>query len=146
MATIAPTGEDAILRADVEAPSTPLPRLADDALVDTYDLEETAKWIIERRFKIVGLQFPDDLLPHSIPVLHALRRRLARSLTNGANGAGKVKEEQDVELYIMADTTYGSCCVDEVAAQHVTADAVVHYGNACMSSWVEGSNGERSPG
>jgi diphthamide biosynthesis protein 2 len=26
-----------------------------------------------------------------------------------------------------------SCCVDEVAAQHVDADAVVHYGRACMS-------------
>jgi hypothetical protein len=26
-----------------------------------------------------------------------------------------------------------SCCVDEVAAQHVNADAMVHYGHACMS-------------
>ncbi|TFK35796.1 putative diphthamide synthesis protein-domain-containing protein [Crucibulum laeve] len=26
-----------------------------------------------------------------------------------------------------------SCCVDEVAAQHVDADAMVHYGHACMS-------------
>ncbi|EED77850.1 predicted protein, partial [Postia placenta Mad-698-R] len=26
-----------------------------------------------------------------------------------------------------------SCCVDEVAAQHVDADAIVHYGHACMS-------------
>lgn len=26
-----------------------------------------------------------------------------------------------------------SCCVDEVAAQHVNADALVHYGHACMT-------------
>lgn len=26
-----------------------------------------------------------------------------------------------------------SCCVDEVAAQHVNADLVVHYGHACLS-------------
>jgi len=26
-----------------------------------------------------------------------------------------------------------SCCVDEVSAQHVDADVVVHYGHACMS-------------
>lgn len=26
-----------------------------------------------------------------------------------------------------------SCCVDEVAAQHVDADAIVHFGHACMS-------------
>ena len=27
----------------------------------------------------------------------------------------------------------GSCCVDEVAAKHVNADAVIHYGPACLS-------------
>lgn len=27
----------------------------------------------------------------------------------------------------------GSCCVDEVAAEHVGAEAVVHYGPACLS-------------
>lgn len=54
---------------------------------------------------------------------------------------------------MLADTTYGrwgrlaalmevqrlilrlafSCCVDEVAAQHVDADFVVHYGHTCLS-------------
>jgi diphthamide biosynthesis protein 2 len=29
-----------------------------------------------------------------------------------------------------------SCCVDEVAAQHVEADSTVHYGHACMSQYV----------
>ena len=29
-----------------------------------------------------------------------------------------------------------SCCVDEVAAQHVDADVMVHYGYACMSQCV----------
>lgn len=32
-----------------------------------------------------------------------------------------------------------SCCVDEVAAQHVDADALVHYGHACMSQCVSGA-------
>ena len=26
-----------------------------------------------------------------------------------------------------------SCCVDEVAAEHVGADCIVHYGSACLS-------------
>lgn len=26
-----------------------------------------------------------------------------------------------------------SCCVDEVAAEHVGADCIVHYGRACLS-------------
>ena len=37
------------------------------------------------------------------------------------------------KLYILADTSYGTCCVDEVAAEHVDADVVVHYGRACLS-------------
>lgn len=29
-----------------------------------------------------------------------------------------------------------SCCVDEVAAEHINADVVVHYGRACLSPYV----------
>ena len=36
--------------------------------------------------------------------------------------------------YVLGDTSYGKCCVDEVASQHVLADAMVHYGPACLSA------------
>lgn len=36
--------------------------------------------------------------------------------------------------YVLADTSYGKCCVDEVASQHVSADALIHYGPACLSA------------
>lgn len=130
MATIAPSGEEAIRRDEVCV--EPAPPIADTAsLVDIYDVKETTAWILEHQHRIVGLQFPDELLPHSIPVLQALRRALASEVVGAS---GKSRAAAEVELYIMADTTYGSCCVDEVAAQHVSADAVVHYGNACLSS------------
>lgn len=48
----------------------------------------------------------------------------------------KVEERTAIErprFYILGDTSYGSCCVDEVAAEHVQADVVVHYGRACLS-------------
>lgn len=28
---------------------------------------------------------------------------------------------------------YASCCVDVVAAQHINADAIIHFGDSCMS-------------
>lgn len=28
---------------------------------------------------------------------------------------------------------YSSCCVDEIAAEHVAADAIIHFGHACLS-------------
>lgn len=36
----------------------------------------------------------------------------------------------------MGDTSYGSCCVDEVAAEHVHSDAIIHFGHACLSKAV----------
>ncbi|GEQ66786.1 hypothetical protein JCM33374_g449 [Metschnikowia sp. JCM 33374] len=36
-------------------------------------------------------------------------------------------------LWILADTSYSACCIDEVAAQHVNADLVVHFGDACLN-------------
>lgn len=29
-----------------------------------------------------------------------------------------------------------SCCVDEVAAEHVQADCIIHFGPACLAQWV----------
>ncbi|ORY29585.1 diphthamide biosynthesis protein [Neocallimastix californiae] len=31
------------------------------------------------------------------------------------------------------DTSYGSCCVDEVAAEHVNSNLIIHYGHSCLS-------------
>jgi diphthamide biosynthesis protein 2 len=45
----------------------------------------------------------------------------------------KQRLKQQRRLYILADTSYSSCCVDEIAAEHADADAVVHYGRACLS-------------
>lgn len=46
--------------------------------------------------------------------------------------AGRGRQQQE-RIYILADTSYSACCVDEIAAEHVDADVVVHYGRACLS-------------
>ena len=69
----------------------------------------------------VALQFPDEALIDAVPVYHALNHALA-ALT-----------KTPPTLYILADTSYGSCCVDQVTASHVQAEAVVHYGHTCLS-------------
>lgn len=40
---------------------------------------------------------------------------------------------QKQRLWILADTSYSSCCVDEVAAEHVHSDLVIHFGDACLN-------------
>ena len=37
------------------------------------------------------------------------------------------------EVFVLGDTSYGQCCVDEVAAQHLNADAVIHFGHTCLT-------------
>jgi diphthamide biosynthesis protein 2 len=75
-------------------------------------------------------QFPDDLLKHSTRVVAVLRKRLQSLRESDITGSG---EETDIGLFVMADTAYGSCCVDEVGASHINADCVIHYGHTCFS-------------
>ena len=46
--------------------------------------------------------------------------------------AKELSNNDNLRIYILGDTSYGSCCVDEVGAQHSDADFIVHYGNACL--------------
>ncbi|KAK1318820.1 hypothetical protein QJS10_CPB04g01889 [Acorus calamus] len=97
-----------------------------------YEIATTVDYILNRGFTRIALQFPDELLKDSRRVVRALKDELRSRLrppseTARSDGLGGVR------LFVMADTAYGSCCVDEVGASHVAADCVVHYGHACMS-------------
>ncbi|KAM0714107.1 hypothetical protein Q7P37_011071 [Cladosporium fusiforme] len=50
-----------------------------------------------------------------------------------AGHASKAQEDEEEHITILADTSYGACCVDEVAAEHCAAEVVVHYGRSCLS-------------
>lgn len=39
----------------------------------------------------------------------------------------------EVRLFVLADNTFGSCCPDEITAQHYMTECIVHFGDACMS-------------
>ncbi|KAL6662146.1 hypothetical protein ACP70R_000005 [Stipagrostis hirtigluma subsp. patula] len=90
----------------------------DDDIDSMYEVHRTAAFLRERAYTRVALQFPDEMLKDAAAVARALRREL------GGGGA---------RLFVMADTAYNSCCVDEVGASHIDAQCVVHYGHACMS-------------
>ncbi|XP_028791515.1 2-(3-amino-3-carboxypropyl)histidine synthase subunit 2 [Neltuma alba] len=96
----------------------------------SYDISATADFIHSRNFTRVALQFPDDLLKDSTKVVAALSQRLQSLREVDVTGTVNMTE---VALYVMADTAYGSCCVDEVAALHINADCVIHYGQTCFS-------------
>ncbi|KAM9417189.1 2-(3-amino-3-carboxypropyl)histidine synthase subunit 2-like [Salvelinus alpinus] len=84
-------------------------------LDEHYQIKATCHFINDHQFKKVALQFPDEVLVDSIAI------------------AAEIEKGTKAKLFILGDTSYGSCCVDEVAAEHVGADCIVHYGRACLS-------------
>lgn len=62
--------------------------------------------------------------------MHALRTKLGSLRSSDDEQSG---DNKDIGLFVMADTTYGSCCVDEVGASRISADCVIHYGHTCLS-------------
>ena len=129
-------------------------RLSEEQLHITYEIQRTIAEIRRERYTRVALQFPDVMLPDAPRVFEALSKGLnpALSFSNlqssqiddslqqanaGENLSTTAEKLPAVRLYILADTSYGACCVDEVAAEHISADAVVHYGRACLSPTVK---------
>eukprot|EP00898_Chlorokybus_atmophyticus_P001499 jgi/Chlat1/234/Chrsp1S03135 len=103
--------------------------LAAKQLAEVYEVRQTARFIVANNFSRVALQFPDELLKDATAVTAALKAECSQ-----------LRESQGVDaappapkLFVLADTTFGSCCVDEVAASHLSADCVVHYGHTCLS-------------
>ncbi|CAJ0957731.1 unnamed protein product, partial [Mesorhabditis belari] len=81
-----------------------------------FEVDSTVSWIKENNYQRVALQFPDAFLHY-------------------ASGVSRIIEDRSsAKTFILADTSYRSCCVDEIAAAHASCDSIVHYGDACLSS------------
>ncbi|XP_072306664.1 2-(3-amino-3-carboxypropyl)histidine synthase subunit 2 [Eucyclogobius newberryi] len=86
-----------------------------DKLEELYQISQTCDFITKHHFEKIALQFPNNLLVDSVAV------------------SAEIERNTKAKVYILGDTSYGSCCVDEVAAEHVGADSIVHYGSSCLS-------------
>ncbi|CAN0324231.1 unnamed protein product, partial [Ectocarpus sp. 4 AP-2014] len=112
-----------------------------------FQIPRTTAFIADGNFRRVALQFPDALLREAPEVLWTLQARLRKLAAGGVRPVSKEAREEDGEgkgsskvattapplIFVTGDTSYGSCCVDEVSAQHLKADAIIHYGRACLS-------------
>lgn len=103
-----------------------------DRISEFYALDKLVSYFQEHNdLRSVTLQFPDALIKDSSLVSKILQKRMPEFVV------GLDKEENSSNqkrFWILADTAYSSCCVDEVAAEHVSADSVVHFGDACLNA------------
>ncbi|XP_013773032.1 2-(3-amino-3-carboxypropyl)histidine synthase subunit 2-like [Limulus polyphemus] len=91
-------------------------KLSSEDLEEEYELKKCVHWIKENGYTKIALQFPDEMLINCTAVCMAIQK------------------EVNCQVFVLADTSYGSCCVDEIAAEHVSADAIIHFGRSCLSS------------
>lgn len=110
--------------------TTTLGARSDNDLRDVYEVERIAREIREEGRKKIALQFPDHMLGDAPRVVELLQAELAN--TRKVQEAEAVPQQRE-KIWILADTSYSACCVDEIAAEHVDADVVVHYGRSCLS-------------
>lgn len=142
--------------ADVADSEQQLSQRSDDDLREIYEVARTVREVLDtaatstaqdkKRRPTVALQFPDSMLrdaPRVVRLLQdefaALGRRpveetmLPNQKEETSENAPTAETLETERIYILADTSYSSCCVDEIAAEHADADIVVHYGRACLS-------------
>jgi len=92
-------------------------------LKEYYSVDKIVKFLDQKtdagdyKFKEVALQFPDDLVRDSAIVCDLLQESLPG----------------DRRVWVLADTSYSPCCIDEVAGEHIGADLILHFGEACLN-------------
>ncbi|CAK9303026.1 unnamed protein product [Gordionus sp. m RMFG-2023] len=87
-----------------------------------FEIEFIINWINQNGYKRVALQFPDEYLKYSLDI------------------SNLIKAKSECQTYVLADTSYGNCCVDLIASQHANCDSLIHFGPACLFSGTINDN------
>ena len=82
----------------------------------SFEIEKTVQRINHLKAGHVALQMPEGLLLYATVISDVLQR-LALTLE---------------QVSILGDVTYGACCVDDLGAQALGAELLVHYGHSCL--------------
>ena len=80
-----------------------------------FEIRKCITRIRQNGAKRVALQFPEGLLLFSMPISDLLTKYTG------------------CESVILADATYGACCIDDLTAKAmVSCDFLIHYGHSCL--------------
>ena len=86
-----------------------------EVLPNHFDLVRCCEFIDSGGYNSVALQFPFELIKFAICLSQELQARTGR------------------KFFILGDSAYHSCCVDEIQAEKLSADSIIHFGNACFN-------------
>ena len=89
-----------------------------DNLMDHLNIKELVEQLGQTEKRSIALQFAESLLSQSAKVFGILRKALP-----------------DKQFYVLGDTSYAECCVDDVNASHAKNNQlIVKFGPACLST------------
>ncbi|CAN8101000.1 unnamed protein product [Discula destructiva] len=110
---------------EYQTPDTTSLAQTDEQLHEIYEVERTARECREGGYTRIALQFPDHMLGDAPRLVALLQQELHQTSEETLPTQQKI--------WVLADTSYSACCVDEIAAEHVDADVVIHFGRSCLS-------------
>ena len=92
--------------------------LTDSSLPTAYsfEIEKTVQRCMQLNVSHIGLQMPEGLLLYAT-VLSDVLQQLTPCLDH---------------VSIFTDVTYGACCVEDIVAQQLGCQLLVHYGHSCL--------------
>src|SRR5574343_494488 len=80
-----------------------------------FEIEKTLWRIEETQAKRIGLQFPEGL-----QMFACILSDILKSLSNVE------------ECIVLADIVFGACCVEDLTANELKLDLLIHYGHSCL--------------
>lgn len=88
-----------------------------------FDVKSACEIIRRYNFKIITMQFPDELSSECVDLYEAFNNELNNSSSNDAV----------YTLFVALDSTYGSS-IDDVSAMHVNSDLIIYFGSDLSNS------------
>ncbi|KAI3632119.1 hypothetical protein MIR68_009955 [Amoeboaphelidium protococcarum] len=92
-----------------------------------------------QRSQRIGLQLPEGLQMFAMALSAIFTQYLYYDYDGNDNnntGQDVTKDDDDddrvVDVVVLADVTYGACCIDDFTASALGCDVLIHYGHSCL--------------
>ncbi|KAI5453177.1 Diphthamide biosynthesis protein 1 [Naganishia albida] len=95
----------------------------------SFEIHKTVHQLRRDRIRTVALQMPEGLMIYGPIIADILENYTYPALEIGEGGK---YEGMDVTPLLLADVTYGACCIDDFTAKEMGAEMIVHYGHSCL--------------
>jgi 2-(3-amino-3-carboxypropyl)histidine synthase len=96
-----------------------------------FEIHKTIYQVRRDGVKTVALQMPEGLMMYGCAIADIVERSVRIFLSVFWADVGSFTGALPL---LLADVTYGACCIDDFTAKEMGAEMIVHYGHSCLST------------